>query len=127
MQLGDKPKSKNIVYSCSGCSTAAQMANFIALKLDRSGIMEMSCIAGVGGDVKSLVQVAKSADKILALDGCPLKCVEHCLAKHNIKPTEHIVLSDYNIKKLKHQDFDQRQAEDVLEKIIPIAEKLKRS
>ena len=122
----DKKKRKNIVYSCSGCSTAAQMANYLALKLDRAGTLEMSCIAGVGGGVESLVKVAKSADKILALDGCALKCVEHCLAKHNIKPTEHVVLSDYNIRKLKHQDFDPRQADEVLQKIIPLVEKMSR-
>lgn len=37
-----------IVYSCSGCSSAAQLANYLALRLDRSGSAEMSCIAGVG-------------------------------------------------------------------------------
>ena len=40
-----------IVYSCSGCSSAAQLANHVALRLDRCGAAEMSCIAGVGGDV----------------------------------------------------------------------------
>ena len=45
-----------IVYSCSGCSSAAQMANQIAIKLDRTDVAEMSCIAGVGGNVKKLVK-----------------------------------------------------------------------
>lgn len=40
-------KSKPIVYSCSGCSTAAQTANYIAIQLDRKDVAEMSCIAGV--------------------------------------------------------------------------------
>ncbi|WP_435924161.1 putative zinc-binding protein [Paenibacillus sp. DYY-L-2] len=39
-----------LVYSCSGCSSAAQTANRIAIKMDREKIAEMSCIAGVGGD-----------------------------------------------------------------------------
>ena len=38
-----------LVYSCSGCSNAAQMANQMALWLDCEGEAEMSCIAGVGG------------------------------------------------------------------------------
>ena len=42
-------KSLPLVYSCSGCSSAAQMANDLALRLDRAGVAEMSCIAGVGG------------------------------------------------------------------------------
>lgn len=43
-QAGNKP----LVYSCSGCSNIAQLANDVAIKMDREGIAEMSCIAGVG-------------------------------------------------------------------------------
>ena len=47
-----KPRDQHpLVYSCSGCSSAAQLANHVALQLDRRGVAEMSCIAGVGGDV----------------------------------------------------------------------------
>ncbi len=35
------------------------MANYLALQLDRQGEAEMSCIAGVGGNVKNLVRLAK--------------------------------------------------------------------
>jgi uncharacterized metal-binding protein len=48
-----------LVYSCSGASSAAQMANHLAVKLDRLKVAEMSCIAGVGGDVKPLVRSAR--------------------------------------------------------------------
>ena len=27
-----------LVYSCSGCSSAAQLANHVALRLDRAGV-----------------------------------------------------------------------------------------
>lgn len=33
------------LVSCSGCSSAAQTANMIAIKMDRQQIAEMSCIA----------------------------------------------------------------------------------
>ena len=49
-----------LVYSCSGCSAAAQTANTLAVRLDRRHLAEMSCIAGVGGDVEALVRVARS-------------------------------------------------------------------
>ena len=61
-----------LVYSCSGCSSAAQMANHLALRLDRAGAAEMSCIAGVGGGVTGLVRTAQAGRRILALDGCVL-------------------------------------------------------
>lgn len=106
-----------LVYSCSGCSSAAQMANSIALRMDREGIAEMSCIAGVGGGVLSLVKTAQSDREIIALDGCPLKCVEHCLKKVNKSPDKHIILSEYDVKKTKHQDFDKVQADNLYKKL----------
>ena len=41
-----------LIYSCSGCSSAAQLANHLAIRMDRAGAAEMSCLAGLGGDVK---------------------------------------------------------------------------
>ena len=74
-------KSENInlplVYSCSGCSTAAQMANHVALRLDRRGVAEMSCIAGVGGNVRPLVRLA-TGRTIIAMDGCALAMPDQC-------------------------------------------------
>ncbi|MFO6380467.1 anaerobic/virulence modulator AnvM, partial [Pseudomonas aeruginosa] len=75
-----------LVYACSGCSNVAQLANDLALRLDRARLAEMSCIAGVGGDVPLLVRRARSGRPILALDGCPLHCVKGCLARHEVVP-----------------------------------------
>ena len=65
-----------LVYACSGCSSVAQLANHCAIRLDREGWAEMSCISGVGGGVALLVKLARSGRPILALDGCALGC-EH--------------------------------------------------
>jgi uncharacterized metal-binding protein len=108
---------KPLVYSCSGCSSAAQMANYIALKLDRHGEAEMSCIAGVGGNVKKLVRVAKSGRPIIAIDGCPLACVKACLQNHQLAPDLNFELSAYGVAKAQHQDFDEQHAREVLEQI----------
>ena len=77
-------KALPIVYACSGCSSAAQLANHVAVRLDRTGIAEMSCIAGVGGDVPSLIKTAQSGRAIVVLDGCPLECARHCLQRHGV-------------------------------------------
>ena len=123
--MADKKLAKTLVYSCSGCSSAAQLANYVAVKLDRQGLAEMSCIAGVGGSVKPLVQKAKSGAPILVIDGCPLRCAAQCLSQHDIKPTKHLVLSEFGIKKIQHGDFDKSQAEQVFEDAKRIVEELK--
>lgn len=107
-------QTKPLIYSCSGCSSAAQMANYIAVATDRAGDAEMSCIVGVGGNVKKLVKTATSGRKIVVLDGCPLSCAKACLANHGIEPTVHIELSGLGVKKIQHGDFDPEQAQHIL-------------
>ncbi|HCN88211.1 MAG TPA: zinc-binding protein, partial [Oxalobacteraceae bacterium] len=92
-------KKLPLVYSCSGCSSAAQMANYVALQLDRRGAAEMSCIAGVGGDVPSLVKLAQSGRRIIAIDGCPLACVKQCLARHGVTADYYLPLRDCGVRK----------------------------
>ncbi|MFC3532672.1 putative zinc-binding protein [Vogesella facilis] len=100
-----------LVYSCSGCSSAAQLANHFALRLTRAGLAEMSCIAGVGGQVPALLRAARSGRRILALDGCPLACVQGCLRQAGLHPDRSIELSSHGVKKRKHADFDPADAE----------------
>lgn len=110
----DPTPSLPLVYACSGCSSAAQLANQVALRMDRMGCAEMSCISGVGGDVPQLVRVARSGRPIVALDGCPLNCVAHVLGRHGVTADRHHQLHQYGIRKRKHQDFDPAEAERVL-------------
>jgi len=107
-----------LVYSCSGCSSAAQTANYIALQLDRRSVAEMSCIAGVGGDVPHLLKIAKSGRPIVALDGCVLACTKSSLARHGIAPRWYYQLHEYGVKKRYHQDFDVEQAEQVIAEVM---------
>lgn len=106
-----------LIYSCSGCSSAAQMANHIALSIDRDGVAEMSCIAGLGGDVPSLVNLAKSKRPIVAVDGCPLVCVKNTLCRHAIVPDIHVVLSNLGVKKRFHMDFDPGESSRIAERL----------
>jgi len=93
------------------------MANYLAVRLDRAGAAEMSCIAGVGGNVKKLVRTAQSGRKIVVIDGCPLACSKACLDNHNLKPDLYIELTSLGVKKKQHQDFDMREAGGILEQV----------
>jgi len=108
---------KPLVYSCSGCSSAAQMANYLALQLDRKGLAEMSCIVGVGGNVKKLVHQANSGRKLITIDGCPLACSKACLSNHSLNSDGHFDLTALGVKKREHEDFDLVQAHNIFKKI----------
>jgi len=95
----DNQRGKPIVYSCSGCSNLAQMAHNISLTLDGDGIAEMSCISGVVGNVKPIMDLANSGRPIIAIDGCDLGCTKACLDKSGIKTDHYFKISDLGFDK----------------------------
>jgi uncharacterized metal-binding protein len=98
------------------------MANQLAIRLDREGLAEMSCIAGVGGGVSGLVKTARSGRPVLAIDGCPMACVRACLASAGVEPNRYMLLSDFKVRKLKHADFDPDQSDRIFQdRIQPAA------
>lgn len=107
-----------LVYSCSGCSNIAQLANDVAVRMDREEIAEMSCIAGVGGNVKPLVSKAQSGRKIIAIDGCVLQCAKSCLNNVGVEPDVHYVLTDYDLKKEFHKDYNIETTNEIFELIV---------
>lgn len=94
------------------------MANHLALRLDRDGLAEMSCIAGVGGGVPGLVKTAQAGRPILALDGCVLACVSACLRQAGVVADAHVLLSEHGVKKRKHADFDAVEANRIYNDVI---------
>ncbi len=116
-----------LVYSCSGCSNVAQLANQAALALAKQGHAEMSCIAGVGGGVKSLVKRAQSGRTVIALDGCQLQCTRHCLQRADVEPTLHIILTDHGFNKKKYSDPEALQVSEICHAVNGALEKVRRT
>lgn len=114
-----------LVYSCSGCSSVAQLANQFAVRLDREGAAEMSCISGVGGGVPALVRRARSGRPILALDGCVLACVHACLAQAGVVPTRHVLLHQHGATKRYHQDSTEAECATAWQAVSMAAQELK--
>src|SRR5690348_12385509 len=78
-----------VVYACSGCSDAGEIADRVARQLARDGSARMSCLAGIGGCVRSLMATAENAQRILVVDGCPLNCARHTLELAGFKNFDH--------------------------------------
>jgi uncharacterized metal-binding protein len=117
MTADTDPLNHPLVYSCSGCSSAAPIELQCHVVGQLRGVAEMSCIAGVGGDVPHLMKTVRSGRPIIALDGCPLVCVKSTLARHGIAADRHYQLQQYGVKKRVHEDFDPVQAALVLEQV----------
>lgn len=121
----DTANNLPLVYACSGCSSVAQLANDLAVELDRAGQAQMSCISGVGGGVASLVKLARSGRPILALDGCALACVKACLANADVVADRHLILNQNGAKKRYHADCNEAERAVIRLQVTQAAEELR--
>ena len=67
----------------------------------------MSCLAGVGGRVKSILNTVQSAPKLLMIDGCLLECGAKTLRNVGIENFKHMKLHEYGVKKHSSEVSDQ--------------------
>ncbi len=114
-----------LVYSCSGCSSAAQTANALALRLDHEGEAQMSCIAGVGADIPRFVRQVSSGRPILALDGCPLACVLESLKRHGVAPDRYLQLSAQGVKKRYGEDPQNSDVTRLYPNVLALAQEIR--
>ena len=97
---GSTPAGKlTVVYACSGCSDAGELADRTARTLAQGKLAEMSCLAGIGGRVKSLMLKAERAEDILVIDGCPLNCARKTLELAGFKNFRHLELHKLGLRK----------------------------
>ncbi len=106
-------KPATVVYACSGCSDAGEIADRVARQLTCDGVAQMSCLAGIGGRVKSLLSKAENAERILVVDGCPLNCARHTLELAGFKKFDHLELHKLGIRKGSAPVTDERIASGV--------------
>jgi len=92
-------KPTTVVYACSGCSDAGEIADRVARQLSSEGAAQMSCLAGIGGRVKNLLTTAEKAQRILVVDGCPLNCARKTLELAGFNEFEHLELHKLGIRK----------------------------
>ena len=59
----------------------------------------MYCLAGIGGRVSGIMATTQAAEKILAIDGCPLNCARNTLEQAGLRGFEHFCLADLGLAK----------------------------
>jgi uncharacterized metal-binding protein len=88
-----------VIFACSGSADVGKIADLAARKLMEDGVGKMSCLAGVGGRVKVIMETTQAAQTILAIDGCPLQCARNTLEQAGFKKFEYLCLSDLGMVK----------------------------
>lgn len=103
-----------MIYSCSGAADVGEIADRAARSLAREGVGKMSCAVGVGAGINSLRNTALSADRVLAIDGCAVRCVAKAMAEAGVTDYVHVELGSEGFAK-GQSPADERNASRALE------------
>lgn len=88
-----------LIFACSGAADVGAIADQAARKMTQEGLGKMFCMAGIGGRVSGIMKTTESADRILAVDGCPLNCVKNSLELAGFKQFKHLQPADMGLEK----------------------------
>ena len=88
-----------LIFACSGAADVGAISDQAARKLAKEGIGKMFCTAGIGGRVSGIMKTTESAERILAIDGCPLNCVKNSLQQAGFNQFDHLQLADLGLDK----------------------------
>lgn len=88
-----------LIFACSGAADVGAIADQAARQLTKDGVGKMFCLAGIGGRISGIMKTTESAEKILAIDGCPLNCVKNSLEQAGFNQFDHLQLADLGLEK----------------------------
>jgi uncharacterized metal-binding protein len=99
-----------VLLTCSGSANCGQIANQATLELTQEGIGKMYCLAGIGAHNQGMIESAKSADRIVVIDGCPTACGQKTAQHAGLTVTDWICVTQNGIKKTHNLDI---KSEDI--------------
>ena len=113
--MGDKNENvycavPTLIFACSGAADVGAIADRAARKLTADGAGKMYCLAGIGGRVAGILKTTEEAEKILAIDGCPLDCTKLSLEEAGFTEFEHMKVTDLGLEKGKSPATDENVA-----------------
>jgi len=100
--------NKVVVFPCSGGSNCGQIANDVAVHLNEEGIGTLFCLAGIGAHIPGVIESAKSAKRIVAIDGCFVECAKKTLEHAGLTITDYIDITKEGIAKNKNFKLNQQ-------------------
>src|SRR4030042_1982738 len=70
------------------------------VKLTEEGTGNIYCLAGIGAHIEGMVESARSAKRIVALDGCSVACAKKTIKHAGLTLTDWICVTEEGIDKV---------------------------
>jgi uncharacterized metal-binding protein len=93
------PATYKMVFACSGASDVGEITDLAARKLNREKAASMCCVAAIGANIEDIVEKARGASWVVALDGCSKNCAKIILGKGGFEDFGYVQLEEMGLEK----------------------------
>lgn len=105
-----------VVFACSGAADVGELADRVARRATQNGGPKMACLAAVSARVGPIVDAAKTAGAVLAIDGCSVDCTRTTLEAAGVRGSLHVRLDEMGFEK-GNTTVDEEAVEAALQKL----------
>jgi uncharacterized metal-binding protein len=98
----------DLMFSCSGAADTAEIGDRAVRALHKAGEAKMYCLAGIAGDVETIVVNSKAASRMLVVDGCDSDCAKKTMQKNGFNDFIHFRVTDTGWEKGKTPATEER-------------------
>ena len=106
-----------LVLPCAGGSNVGQISNSAAIEMDKQGKAKVYCLIGMAAHISGMVDTAKSASGVVAIDGCQVACAKEALDHIGIPISQHIIITELGVEKNHLFDWTDEQIEKVIDAV----------
>jgi uncharacterized metal-binding protein len=111
-------KAENtVLLPCSGGSNCGQIANQVAVSLDIQGLGRIYCLAGIGAHIPGMIESAKGAGRVVAIDGCQVACARKTIEHASLKVSDWICVTEEGITKNHNLMLEQEDIEMITQRV----------
>ena len=101
-----------LIFPCSGGSDVGELSDRVARKMAKCGQAKMFCLAGIGAHIPGMIESTKGANKLIAIDGCPVSCSKKTLEHAGFK------VMAFNLKDMGFEKGKTKVDDESIDKVL---------
>ena len=101
-----------LIFPCSGGSDVGELSDRAARKMAKCGQAKIFCLAGIGAHIPGMIESTKTANKLIAIDGCPVSCSKKTLEHAGFK------VMAFNLKDMGFEKNKTKVDDESIDKIL---------
>jgi len=109
--------SQVVFLPCSGGSNCGQIANAAAVELTRQGMGNFYCLARLGARISGMVESARSAQRLVVIDGCSMACALKTVQAVGLQPSDYLEITKQGIEKNHDMNLHADQVHAVVDQV----------